>query len=95
MMGGKIIKETKTPSDKNGVYMAKVEIEGVKKKPNSSFFPKTLESVDVLKVIHEAYENKKHIGNGLYEGTTTSEMYIQMYLKGDGTIATAFPIYQK
>src|SRR5690625_3115434 len=73
MMGGKIIPGTKTPPDKNGVYMAKVEIKGVKKKPNSSFFPEHWDRVDVLKAVGEAFENKKHLGRGIYEGETRSE----------------------
>src|SRR5690625_5135504 len=95
MMGGKIIPGTKTPPDKNGVYMAKVEIKGVKKKPNSSFFPEHWDRVDVLKAVGEAFENKKHLGRGIYEGETSSRMRIRMYLQDDGTIATAFPKYEQ
>ncbi len=39
-MGGKIIPNTKTAPDRNGVYMAKVKINGIKKKTSSNFFPK-------------------------------------------------------
>jgi len=49
--------------------------------------------VDVLKVIGEAYENRKYLGRDIYEGKTASDIRIQMYLNEDGTIATAFPKY--
>src|SRR5699024_1692603 len=83
MMGGKIIPETKTAPDKNGVYMAKVEINGIRKKPSSSFFPEHWDRVDVLKAIGEAYENRKYLGRDIYEGKTASGIRIQMYLNED------------
>lgn len=55
MMGGKIIPGTETKPDTNGVYRAKVEIDGVKKKATSSFFPKEWDRVQVLKAIDEAF----------------------------------------
>ncbi|MGN7232554.1 EndoU domain-containing protein [Priestia megaterium] len=39
MMGGKIIPGTEKKTDKNGVYEAKVEIDGKRKIAKSSFFP--------------------------------------------------------
>jgi len=95
MMGGKIIPGTKTPPDKNGVYMAKVEIKGVKKKPNSSFFPEHWDRVDVLKAVGEAFENKRDIGNGKYRASTSLGITVEVYLNKDGTIATVFPKYEK
>lgn len=96
MMGGKIIPGTKSSPDKNGVYEATVIINGKEKKVPSSFFPEHWDRTDVLKVVGEAYENKKYIGDGLYQGTTSSGLRIRMYLSKDGeTIATAFPIYEK
>src|SRR5699024_9649319 len=95
MMGGKIIKETKTPPDKNGVYEAKVIIGNKEKKFPSSFFPEHWDRTDVLKAVREAFENKNQIGNNKFEGTLSNGMRIQMYLNKDGTIATAFPIYEK
>ncbi|MBU5468210.1 EndoU domain-containing protein [Virgibacillus sp. MSJ-26] len=95
MMGGKIIKDTKTQPDKNGVYRARVVINGKEKRLPSSFFPENWDRTDVLKAIHEAYENKHRIGNNKYEGTLSNGMRIQMYVNKDGTIATAFPIYEK
>jgi len=72
MMGGKIIPETKTAPDKNGVYEAEVIINGKKKHTPSSFFPENWDRVDVLKAVGEAYENKKYIGDGKYRGSSSA-----------------------
>ncbi|WP_078433850.1 T7SS effector LXG polymorphic toxin [Metabacillus halosaccharovorans] len=94
MMGGKIIPGTETKPDKNGVYRAKVEIEGVRKKATSSFFPKEWDRVQVLKAIEEAFNNKRLIGDNKYSGKSESGLIIEMYLNKDGSIATAYPIYK-
>ncbi|GEB77993.1 hypothetical protein [Sporolactobacillus inulinus] len=41
MMGGEIVPGTEKVPDKNGVYMAKVKIDNVRKIADSSFFQKT------------------------------------------------------
>ena len=81
--------------------MAKVEINGIRKKPSSSFFPEHWDRVDVLKAIGEAYENRILLENGdgpnaLYQGTTSRGIEIEMYVdKIDGTIQTAYPLYER
>src|SRR5699024_2008362 len=100
MMGGKIIPGTKTKPDKNGVYMAKVEINGTKKKPSSSFFPEHWNRTDVLKAVGEAYENRNLLinnsgPNSLFKGSTSQGMEIQMYINNkNGNIQTAYPLYE-
>ncbi|MBY8912871.1 EndoU domain-containing protein [Bacillus sp. YC2] len=95
MMGGKIIQGTEKKPDKNGVYMAKVEVDGVKKIADSSFFPREWNRSDVLKAIDEAYQTKKQIGSNKFRGISASGIKIEMYLNKDGTIATAYPLYKK
>ncbi len=95
MMGGKIIPGTEKAPDKNGVYEAKVEIDGKRKVAKSSFFPREWNRVDVLKAIDEAYQNKKQIGSNKYIGDTSSGIKIEMFLNKDGSIATAYPLYHK
>lgn len=95
MMGGKIIQGTEKKPDKNGVYMAKVEVDGVKKIADSSFFPREWNRADVLKAIDEAYQTKKQIGSNKFRGMSASGIKIEMYLNKDGTIATAYPLYKK
>lgn len=95
MMGGKIIPGTEKIPDKNGVYEAKVEIGGKRKVAKSSFFPKEWNRVDVLKAIDEAYQNKKQIGANKFIGENSAGVKIEMYLNKDGSIATAYPLYNK
>jgi predicted ribonuclease toxin of YeeF-YezG toxin-antitoxin module len=95
MMGGKIVPGTEKKPDKNGVYMAKVEIDGVKKIADSSFFPKGWNRAEVLKAINEAYQSKEQITSNKYRGITSSGIKVEMYLNKDGSIATAYPLYKK
>lgn len=95
MMGGNIIPGTEKAPDKNGVYMAKVEIDGVRKVADSSFFPKEWNRVEVLKAIDEAFQTKQQIGSNKYRGVTSSGIKVEMYLNKDGSIATAYPLYKK
>ncbi|WP_260287070.1 T7SS effector LXG polymorphic toxin [Peribacillus aracenensis] len=95
MMGGKIVSGTEKKPDKNGVYMAKVEIDGVKKIADSSFFPKEWNRAEVLKAINEAYQSKEQIASNKYRGITSSGIKVEMYLNKDGSIATAYPLYKK
>ncbi|MCK1981364.1 MULTISPECIES: T7SS effector LXG polymorphic toxin [Peribacillus] len=94
MMGGKIVPGTETMPDRNGVYRATVEVNGVRKNVDSSFFPKDWDRVQVLKSIEEAFVNKRQIGRNKYSSLTSSGITIEMYLKPDGSIATAYPIYE-
>lgn len=95
MMGGKIIPGTEKKPDKNGVYVAKVEIDGVKKIADSSFFPKEWDRTDVLKAIDEAYQSKQQVASNKYRGVTSSGIKVEMYLNRDGSIATAYSLYKK
>ncbi len=83
-------------ADKNGVYAARVEVSGVTKKADSSFFPRTWTKNDVVNAVNEAYIKKIHPDpkNLLYfEGRSSSGVLVGGYLKTDGTIATAFPLH--
>ncbi|KAF1681402.1 hypothetical protein BTW01_01155 [Bacillus sp. SKDU12] len=95
MMGGKIIPGSEKTPDKNGVYEANVEISGKRKIAKSSFFPKEWNRVDVLKAIDEAYQNKKKIGANKFIGENSTGIKIEMFLNKDGSIATAYPLYNK
>ncbi|MCG0588885.1 EndoU domain-containing protein [Bacillus velezensis] len=95
MMGGKIIPGTEKKPDKNGVYMAKVEVGSVKKIADSSFFPREWNRADVLKAIDKAYHTRKQVRLNKYRGVTSTGIKIEMYLNSDGTIATAYPLYKK
>ena len=92
----RVIESSRSVPDKNGVYTAKVEVNGVAKLAPSSFFPRNWSKNDVVNVVNEAYSNKTFPkpNNPLYfEGRTQSGILIGGYLNKDGTIATAFPLY--
>lgn len=55
MGGGKIIPGTETKPDKNGVYKAEIEVDGVKKIGISTFFPKEWDRSRVLDAIGEVF----------------------------------------
>ncbi|MFP3380632.1 EndoU domain-containing protein, partial [Bacillus sp. SIMBA_069] len=82
MMGGKIVPGTEEAPDINGVYRAKVEINGEMKIAKSTFFPKDWDRVKVNNAINEAFENKIKDGNK-YVGRTSSGIDIGMYLNRD------------
>ncbi|WP_223697569.1 EndoU domain-containing protein [Bacillus wiedmannii] len=58
VMDGKIIPGTESVPDKNGVYRAKIEIDGVLKGPKSTFFPREWTPQQVIDAVNEAFHNK-------------------------------------
>ena len=94
---GEIIEGSKSSEDKQGVYEAKVKVDGVEKTSNrgmSSFFPDAWDTQDVVDAIHEAYENREFIQGNTYEGLTEEGIIIQMYLNNNEKIISAFPVYE-
>ncbi|WP_456279731.1 T7SS effector LXG polymorphic toxin [Bacillus sp. K7] len=95
MSGSRILPGTEEAPDINGVYRAKVEVNGVKKVARSTFFPKEWDRVKVYNTISEAYKNKKLIRDNKYIGKTSSGIDVEMYINKDGSISTAYPLYKK
>lgn len=85
-----------SPLDKHGVYKAKVMIENVEKGPYSTFFPKHWSEEQVEKAILEAYENRQleRVNPERYQATLSSGVRIEMQLDKDGSIITAYPIWE-
>jgi len=96
MMGeGEILRITKQPN-KYGVYEAKVAVNGVVKRPTSTFFPDAWDRTQVLNCINEAYQNAQFVkgSTNTYIGRSANGMKIQMFIdKSTGRIISAFPIY--
>jgi SPP1 gp7 family putative phage head morphogenesis protein len=92
---GKVIGK-KTKEDKNGIYKAKIEIDGIEKRDQSSFFPKEWTPQKVIDSINEAYNNKVAINtaNTKFRGVSKSGIKIEMYII-NGKITTAFPKYNE
>lgn len=93
---GRVIDGTKTKPNRHGVYEAKVEVDGVKKRSNggkSTLYPEEWDAQQVVDAINEAYETKTFISGNTYEGLSREGMRIRMYLDNDDKIISAFPIY--
>ena len=94
--GTQVIEGTRSAPDAHGVYEANVMVEGVKKGARSSFFPKDWTPERIEKEVQDAYEKRSQIpkGPGLFRGTSSSGMNIELQLGKTGQILTAYPKYQ-
>ncbi|MDY0396148.1 EndoU domain-containing protein [Virgibacillus halophilus] len=93
---GRVISGTKSKPNRYGVYEAKVEVNGVKKKSNrgkSTLYPEDWDAQQVVDAINEAYEAKTFVSGNTYEGLSREGMRIRMYLDNNDKIISAFPIY--
>lgn len=96
---GEVIEGTRSTPNEDGVYTAKVEVDGIAKTSNggkSSFFPESWSAQDVVDNINEAYDNKIFIEgtDNTYRGECDEGVEIEMYIDNNsGKIISAFPIY--
>ncbi|MGR3206665.1 T7SS effector LXG polymorphic toxin [Bacillus glycinifermentans] len=88
---GKIIGHV-DPPNKQGVYRAKIEVDGVPKQAKSTFFPKDWTPQQIIDEINEAFNNKVVFKNNRYRGTTESGINIEIIMK-KGKIVSAYPVY--
>ncbi len=70
----------------NGKWVAKVSNQGY-----STFYPESWSEEKTEKEILHAFSNKRKVNGDLWEGKSSEGIIIQMYLKDDDTIASAFP----
>lgn len=93
---GRIIESTRSIKDKNGVYSAKVEVNGILKDAKSSFFPTNMIPQQIVNAINESYENREpHFIRNMMKGKTSYGFEIGMYLDRNGKISTAFPLKEE
>lgn len=94
---GKIINGTRSEPDKNGVFTAKVEVNGKKKNGFSSFYPESWSPQQVVDTINTAYDNAlKNPDNpqgSLWIGYS-GDIEVDMYLNSNKQITTAYPVYE-
>jgi len=78
-----------------GVYTARVAIRdgGEWKEKNSSFFPDSLSSDEVIDIVLNAYRESSNPNAQPFEGPSGLGFRIQGYTSGRGGINTAFPIF--
>ncbi|PEI46032.1 EndoU domain-containing protein [Bacillus pseudomycoides] len=91
---GKIVAGTERTVNNQGVYKAKVEVNGVPKTANrgySTFFPKDWSPQKIVDNINEAYNNKRLVIDNTYKGVGLDGIEIIMYIADNGKIISAFP----
>ncbi|MDX5866209.1 EndoU domain-containing protein [Bacillus cereus group sp. BfR-BA-01119] len=89
---GKIRSITEEPNE-HGVYKAEVEVNGIPKEFESSFFPKDWNRVEVLQAVKEAYNNREYTGRGnRYIGRTSHGIEIMMFIDSRNRVISAFPL---
>lgn len=96
--GTKVIENTRTKTDRNGVYEAKITVRGIEKRHRSSFFPRSWSRAEVVKAINEGYANRSSVKDrapNYFEGTSSSGVRIGMYCNRNGELVTAFPLYNR
>ena len=94
---GRILDGTRSKKDANGVFTAKVEVDGVKKDGFSSFYPEDWSPQDVVDAINAAYKDAmndpKNPRGSLWIGHA-GKLEIDMYLDDNRKILTAYPIHR-
>ncbi|MGG0282486.1 WXG100 family type VII secretion target [Bacillus sp. BD59S] len=91
---GKIIRGTEEIVNDQGIYKAKIEVNGTPKTANggfSTFFPKEWSSQKIVDNVNEAYNTKRHIIGNTYKGVGSDGIEITMYIDSNGKIISAFP----
>lgn len=93
---GRILEGTRSKSDANGVFKAKVQVEDVRKNGFSSFYPEAWSPQEVVDAINAAYldaiQDPGNPRGDLWIGHF-GDMEIDMYLNDRKKILTAYPIY--
>ncbi|HDR6287643.1 TPA: ribonuclease [Bacillus cereus] len=91
---GKIISGTEEILNDQGIYKARVEVNGTPKTGNrgfSTFFPKDWSPQKIVDNINEAYNNRTYEFGNTYSGIGSEGIRISMYIDGNGKIISAFP----
>ncbi len=93
---GSVIPGSASDTDENGVYEARVTVDGVKKSGNggfSTFYPSSLSPQEVANAIAAAYETRILVSGNTWRGEGYG-IPILMYLDGEERIISAFPEYE-
>ena len=94
---GEIIGGSRGKKDENGVFTAKVQVDGVKKEGFSSFYPEEWTPQQVVDAINTAYKeavnDPKNPRGSLWIGHA-GKLEIDMYLDDHKKILTAYPIHR-
>jgi Bacterial EndoU nuclease len=91
-----LIEASRTAPDSRGVYLARIELQGVTRKhAYDSFFPVAWSRDEVRAAIAEAYSNRKAVGwvdgGRFFKGQTRAGMSIIMEVDESDRVIDAFP----
>ncbi len=95
-----VVVTSKSPKDDKGVYSATIFLYGVRRKGTngrSFFFPLHWTKDEVINAIFEAYQNRtlKNVEDRLYEGETSDNLKIKLWLDQAGKVTDAMPVRGK
>ena len=90
---GKIISGTEEILNDQGIYKARVEVNGTPKTGNRGFstFSLKIGAQKIVDNINEAYNNRTYEFGNTYSGIGSEGIRISMYIDGNGKIISAFP----
>lgn len=81
-----------------GVYVAEVEIRGGSGRwlrKTSTFYPDDMSREEVVAAILHAWEERRDLGGGKFQGPSGEGFTIEGYTLEDGGINTAYPLYRR
>ncbi len=96
-MGTRVARRVSGPNAL-GVYIAEVEIRsesGRWLKKTSTFYPDSLSRDGVVAAILHAWEERRDLGGGKFQGPSGEGFTIEGYTLDDGGINTAYPLYRR
>lgn len=93
-----VVEETKGP-DANGVTEGRIQVRDpatgrfVNKPAKTTFFPSHWTRRQTLREVQGAFNNKRDLGNGRWEGTSPSGVPVRGRVDDAGNITSAFPVH--
>lgn len=95
--GARMVRRVSGPNAA-GVYIAEVEIRNGSDrwlKKTSTFYPDRLGRDEVVAAILHAWEDRRDLGGGKFQGDSGEGFMIEGYTLDDGGINTAYPLYKR
>ena len=95
--GARMVRRVSGPNGA-GVYIAEVEIRSGSDRwlrKTSTFYPDRLSRDEVVAAILHAWEDRRDLGGGKFQGDSREGFTIEGYTLDDGGINTAYPLYKR
>lgn len=95
--GARVVRVVEKPN-RLGVYIAEVEIRNGSGRwlgKRSTFYPDSMSRDEILAAILNAWEERRDLGGGKFQGPSGTGFTIEGYTLDDGGINTAYPLYRR